>query len=101
MGVRRSADGMCLNFLRIDYADLKEKVLQGGADEEILELCFQKGRRLNEGDLVVWNNFMMKFGWNDFGTPLLVEQKQKAGVGAREDIKTIGDFIDFEEGRLK
>jgi hypothetical protein len=32
-------------------------VLQGGTDEEILEWCFEKGRRLNQGDLVVWNVF--------------------------------------------
>ncbi len=99
MGIRRSADGMCLNFLRIDYPDLKKRVLEGGTDEEILEWCYQKGRRLNEGDLVVWNNFMTKFGWNDFATPTLQKQKAAAGMADRNDIETIGDFIDLEEGR--
>src|SRR6202521_2083174 len=66
MGLPRSADGVCLNFLRIKYEDLKKRVLEGGSDEEILEWCFQNGRRLNEGDLTVWNCFMAKFGWNDF-----------------------------------
>jgi uncharacterized protein DUF5069 len=99
MGVPRSADGVCLNFLRINYDDLKKRVAEGGTDEEILEWCYQKGRRLNQGDLVVWNNFMNKFGWNDFATPVLVEQKEKTGIANRDDIETIGQFIDWEEGR--
>ncbi len=100
MGIRRSADGMCLNFLRVNYDELSERVLQGGSDEEILEWCFEKGRRLNEGDLLVWNEFMTKFGWNDFRTPVLEEMKQKLGIADRDDIRTIGDVIDFEEKRM-
>ena len=90
---------MCLNFLRVNYDELRERVLQGGSDEEILEWCYEKGRRLNEGDLMVWNEFMTKFGWNDFRTPVLNEMKQKLGIADRDDIKTIGDVIDFEEKR--
>ena len=99
MGIPRSADGMCLNFLRVNYDKLRERVLQGGSDEEILEWCYEKGRRLNEGDLLVWNEFLAKFGWNDFRTPVLQEMKQKLGIADRDDIKTIGDVIDFEEKR--
>jgi hypothetical protein len=64
-----------LQFLRVNYADLRERVLQGGTDEEILEWCFEKGRPLNEGDLI-WNGFASKLGWNDFATPMLERQKQ-------------------------
>ncbi len=78
MGIRRSADGMCLNFLRVNHDELRERVLQGGSDEEILEWCYEKGRRLNEGDLMVWNEFMTKFGWNDFRTPVL--ERNEAGT---------------------
>ena len=99
MGIPRSADGMCLNFLRVNYDELRERVLQGGSDEEILDWCYEKGRRLNEGDLMVWNEFLTKFGWNDFRTPVLNEMKQKLGIADRDDIKTIGDVIDFEEKR--
>jgi uncharacterized protein DUF5069 len=100
MGAQRSADGVCLNFLRINYDDLKKRVLEGGTDEEILEWCYQKGRRLNQGDLTVWNEFMSKFGWKDFAAPSLEQQKQAAGITDRHDIETIGQFIDWEEGRL-
>jgi hypothetical protein len=100
MGKPATADGACLNFLRVNYADLCQRVLAGGSDEEILEWCFEKGRRLNEGDLIVWNGFMAKFGWNDFATPTLRRLKKESGVADREDIHTIGDFIDFDEKRI-
>ena len=99
MGIPRSADGMCLNFLRVNHQELKKRVLEGGTDEEILEWCYEKGRRLNQGDLTVWNEFMRKFGWNDFATPRLERDKQAAGVADRDDLQTIGQFIDWEEGR--
>jgi hypothetical protein len=88
-----------LQFLRVNYADLCERVLQGGTDEEILEWCFEKGRPLNEGDLNVWNGFASKLGWNDFATPMLERQKQKHGIADRTDIVTIPDLIDLDEGR--
>lgn len=49
LGHRKAADGACVNFLRVKYEDLRERVLKGGTDEEILEWCFERGRRLNEG----------------------------------------------------
>jgi Domain of unknown function (DUF5069) len=94
-----TADGACLNFLRVDYADLCQRVQEGGTDEEILEWCCQKGRRLNEGDLLVWNGFMAKFGWNDFATPNLERLKKECGIAERNDIITMSDAIDFDEKR--
>ena len=99
LGKAKAADGTCCNFLRVDYADLRERVLQGGTDEEILEWCFEKGRRLNEGDLFVWNGFASKLGWRDSITPRLEQRKKEAGIADRDDIVTIPDFIDFDEGR--
>ncbi len=99
LGGARAADGTCCNFLRVNYADLRERVLQGGTDEEILEWCFEKGRRLNEGDLIVWNGFASKLGWRDFATPMLERVKKKHGIFDRDDIVTIPDLIDFDEGR--
>jgi Domain of unknown function (DUF5069) len=100
-GAPRTADSTCCNFLRVDHRDLCERVKQGGTDEEIMEWCFEKGRRLNEGDLLVWNGFVSKLGWRDFATPLLEEGKQKNGIADRTDIETIPDLIDFDEGRIK
>jgi len=70
LGATKAADGACCNFLRLNYVDLRERVLQGGTDEEILEWCFEKGRR-----------------------------KRKHGITDRTDIVTIPDLIDFDEER--
>ena len=100
LGAVKAVDGACCNFLRIHYRDLRDRVPQGGTDEEILEWCFEKGRRLNQGDLVVWNGFVSKLGWRDFATPRLEERKRKHGIADRPDIATIPDLIDFDEGRF-
>ena len=99
LGAARAADGACSNLLRVKYDNLRERVLQGGTDEDILEWCFEKGRRLNEGDLVVWNGFASKLGWRDFATPTLERVKKANGISDRDDIATIADWIDFDEGR--
>src|SRR3954470_5688067 len=99
LGRPRTADRACTNFLRVNYGVLTQRVLKGGTDEEILEWCYQNGRRLNEGDLVVWNGFVSKLGWNDFASSILDEAKQKHGVADRTDIATITEWIDFDEKR--
>ena len=99
LGHRKAADGACCNFLRVSYADLCQRVLQGGTDEEIMDWCFEKGRRLNEGDLVVWNAFATKLGWRDFASALLERRKKEYGISDRADIVTIPELIDFDEGR--
>jgi Domain of unknown function (DUF5069) len=83
----------------MNYSDLRDRVLAGGSDEEILEWCYENGRRLNEGDLRVWNGFISKLGWNDFATPILDKQKQENDITDRIDIVTIPDLIDLDEGR--
>ena len=100
LGTSRTADAACTNFLRVNYPELCARVAQGGSNEEILEWCHEKGRRLNEGDLLIWNGFVSKLGWNDFATPNLERGKQKCGATERNDIQTIGDLIDFDEKRL-
>ena len=37
LGGVKAADGVCCNFLRVHYRDLRDRVLQGGTDEEILD----------------------------------------------------------------
>jgi gluconokinase len=99
LGRPRTADGACANFLRVNYNVLCQRVLKGGTDEEILEWCYQNGRRLNAGDMAVWNGFISKLGWNDFATPLLDAEKEKCGITHRADITTIPELIDLDEKR--
>ncbi len=53
-------DEKCANFLRINYDQLVERVKRGGMDEEILQWCLENGRRPDETDVYVWNEFMRK-----------------------------------------
>lgn len=101
LGNPKAADGVCCSFLHIDYAKLRERVLQGGNDEEIMDWCFENGRKLNEGDLFVWNAFASKLGWNDFASPTLARRKKEMGLEDRDDIATIPDLIDYDEERVK
>ncbi len=101
LGNPKAADGVCCAFMHVDYAKLRERVLQGGSDEEIQDWCFENGRHLNGGDLFVWNNFAAKLGWNDFAAPTLARRKKEMGIEDRQDIVTIPDLIDYDEGRLK
>ena len=100
-GKQHGGDGMLCNFLRIEHGVLCKRVLEGGSDEEILEWCYATGRRLNEGDIMVWNAFISKLGWNDFAAPFLEHRKQKEHIGHRTDVETIMDLIDLDEGRLR
>ena len=92
-------DGRCVNFLRIDYADLAARVLVGGMDEEILRWCYEAGRELNEGDIFVWNQYLRKVGWNDATSEILARRKRESGLSGRDEIQTMVDYFDHDEGR--
>jgi gluconokinase len=92
-------DERILQFLRVDYDKLKEVVLGGASDLQALEWCFQEGRRPDEIDIEVWNEFMRKRGWNDSGSPMLKKRLLEGGFTDRTDILTMFDFIDLDEGR--
>jgi Domain of unknown function (DUF5069) len=90
-------DGRCVRFLRVEYSKLVERTLQGGTDEEILEWCFQKGRRPNDEEILVWNAFMSKRGWRDEASEALAEEKRERGFVHRDDIQTFFDFHKADE----
>ena len=92
-------DQRCAGFLRVEYPALRARVLAGGTDEEILEWCYENGRRLNELDLFIWNSFVSKFGWNDERTVRVNEMKTELGVVDRADLRTLADMLDFDEKR--
>ena len=99
LGLKGRADWLCCQYLRVDYARLKERVLRGGTDEEILEWCFATGRRLNETDIFVWNEFIRKRGWNDDASGRLTSWKAESGHADRADLIMIPDYTDVLEGR--
>ncbi len=96
-------DGRCLKFLKVDYEALKEKVLCGLSDIEIVEWCKKQGFLRTDEEKLIWNEFMTKRGWRDSGPEVNAfrEYKEKYGYGNRDDIETYFDFFDIDEGRAK
>jgi gluconokinase len=92
-------DRRCADLLQIEYADLVERMKEGGTDDEILGWCFSKGRKPADREIYVWNEFMRKRGWNDELTETLIRRKKEAGMAGRSEIRTMFDFIDADEGR--
>ena len=90
-------DGRTSRFLGMPYTSIAERTLKGGTDEEILEWCFQHGRRPGEEDILVWNAFMSKRGWRDEASEGLAEEKRKRGFAHRDDIQTYFDFHKADE----
>lgn len=95
-------DGRCCRFLGVDYAALRDRVLAGGTDEEILAWCFTHGKRPTEEQVLVWNKFMLKRGWrdeDDGSTRELERYKASSGLANRTDITTFFDYYEVDEGR--
>lgn len=92
-------DGRCTGYLRVDYADLAARVQVGGEDEEILRWCYEAGRELDKGDIFVWNEFMRKLGWNDPVTETLMRRKKESGLEGRDEIQTMAEYFEYDEGR--
>jgi len=90
-------DARCTRFLSVNYDALAERVLQGGSDEEILNWCFEHGRRPNEEEIEIWNEFMTKRGWRDSSSAALAEAKRKSGLAHRDDIQTAFEFHKADE----
>ncbi|MBE7494006.1 MAG: DUF5069 domain-containing protein [Verrucomicrobiaceae bacterium] len=97
-GSRTFDDRVC-RFLGVSFEDLTTRTLQGGTDEEVLEWCFQNGRRPDAEQIEIWNGFMNKRGWRDAASAGLQKQKEEAGLGHRDDIVVFFDLMDVEEGR--
>ncbi len=92
-------DGRTCRFLRVRYADVRERVLAGAADDEVLAWCFDNGRRPSEEELQMFNDFLRKRGWNDDASEFLEQRKRDLGLNDRTDIQTSFDLQDADEGR--
>ena len=93
-------DERCVDFLGVKYEALRAKVLDGLDDGQALEWCFENGKRPTENEIEVWNAFMSKRGWNDEVAEILARRKKESGFESRDDIRTMFEYIDADEGRL-
>jgi hypothetical protein len=94
-------DGRCCRFLGVTYVAVQQRVLQKNTDEEILQWCFDHGRKPNDEEILIWNAFMTKRGWRDDNTEQLNRQKAESGLSDRNEIQTLFDYYEFDEGRVK
>ena len=92
-------DERAVSFLGVAYEALKARVEQGGLDADILEWCFDNGCRPTEEQIEIWNSFLVKRGWNDDMTEILLRRKKESGFESRDDIQTLFQYIDADEGR--
>jgi len=95
----RTFDDRVCRLLAVSFEDLTQRTLEGGSDEEILEWCFQKGRKPEPEQIELFNGFMHKRGWRDAATQGFNKQKTEAGLADRDDLVTFFDLMDVEEGR--
>ncbi len=94
-------DGRCCRFLGVGYPALRERVLAGGTDAEILAWCRGCGHSPTEEEIGVWNTYARKRGWrdDDGGSAALEKHKAASGLAHREDLVTFFDYYDVDEGR--
>jgi hypothetical protein len=90
-------DTRVCRFLQVDYDALAQQVFAGGTDEEILEWCFEHGRRPNDEEIFIFNAFLSKRGWRDNQTEELEQMKRQRGFGHRTEIQTFFDFHKADE----
>jgi hypothetical protein len=94
-------DGRVCNFLKISYHDLRDQTLNDpdATAEALLDWAFAHGRRPDDGEIFTFNEFMRKYGWNDEATERLKWRKETSELGHRDDIVTMFQYIDADEGR--
>lgn len=92
-------DGRCCHFLRIAYAELKNRTLAGDlSDEALLAWAHERGGARTDEECETWNGFMMKRGWRDSGAEILAKRIRDSRLEAKP-IQTMFDYLDFDEER--
>jgi hypothetical protein len=91
-------DGRCCNFLRVNYDELKARVLAGDADEALLAWCHERGGARTDEECEIWNGFMSKRGWRDAGAETLAKRIKESALEG-QPVTTMFDYLDYDEGR--
>lgn len=92
-------DDRCCKFLGIDYAALAAAVGDSLTTEEAWNWATQHGKTPTEEQIEVWSGFMSKRGWRDEANEILIRRKKESGFEDRDEIQTMFDYIDADEGR--
>jgi gluconokinase len=92
-------DARICAFLRVPYAAVRDKVLTGGTDEQVLSWVEELGGKRPDADCDMWNAFMTKLGWRDDRTEVVRQRIVEYGF-AGKPIETMFELLDWDEGRL-
>ena len=93
-------DGRTCRYLEVPYEGVRAQVLSGRSNEEVLEWCFETGRRLNAEQILIYNSFMSKRGWHDDETDDFIPAMIKEyGLPDNGSVCTDFDLIEMDEGR--
>ena len=87
-------------LLHVEYEALRDVVLAGATDQQALEWCWQNGTQPNEHELDWWNSYMRNRCYRDDLSDILVSRKQQSGWQDRDEIQTMFDYLDADDGRL-
>ncbi|MDR2463636.1 MAG: DUF5069 domain-containing protein [Verrucomicrobiales bacterium] len=94
-------DLSCVQFLHVDYKEVKQRVAAGGGNGEILQWAFEHGRRPCDAEIDGWNNYMVKRGWRDQASGKLQFRIKEARLEQHQPrVETFFDFIDADEQRV-
>ena len=92
-------DLRCCDFLNVDYEAVAAQVREGKSDAEVLSWCCANGRRPNDNEIFMWNEYLRKCGWNDHYSERLRTRLEGLGMADRTDILTMFDLLEVDEGR--
>lgn len=91
-------DGRCCRFLGVPYAEVRERTLQGGTDEEILAWVHERGTPRTDEECHMWSRFIAKLGWRDERSHVLPQRILESGLTGKT-VETVIDHIEYDEGR--
>lgn len=91
-------DGRLCRFLGVPYAEIRERTLHGGTDEEILAWVHERGTPRTDEECHMWNRFIAKLGWRDERSSVLPQRIADSGLIGKP-IETVIDHIEYDEGR--
>lgn len=92
-------DSACADFLAVDYKELRVRVADGLDDEQALAWCRETGRHPDAEQVGTWNDFMCRRGCGDDISEILARRKKESGFENRDEIRTMFQYIDADEGR--
>lgn len=92
-------DARIMGYLELDYGKFAEFVRTGATDEQCWDYCAKHGRPMNDLLVLIWNDFASKRGWNDSASELLAKFKADSGLAARDDLQTLFEYWEVDEGR--